>query len=394
MPTTKVPPTKRAAAISIRAVFSRVLAAVFVGALFVPVVGAWRHWDPGGEFQENRELSPRPEIPINYSDFAIYTDQWLDFYRDRFGFRNTLIRAAAITSLRSFNADIDGRVLFGKEGWLYYRPDGDPNFLAFRGLNPLSESQLDAWQQLLERRNAWLKARGIAFLVVIPPDKQTIYPEFLPDSASILVRRSHLDQIIDRLQRIHSPVFMLDLRPALLAAKSSARLYYKTDTHWNGLGAYIAYRAIINSLNQIPFKWTFTAQPRSDFITESSHLLRGDLARIIHMSKQYSETSFTLKRIAPFFIPPDAGKLGGTIVTETNDPKLPRLYFVRDSFADALIPMLGPHFSHALYSFHVEMDPILIEHEKPDLVIDEFVERSLYQDPPTDPGPPSSIVRP
>jgi hypothetical protein len=171
-----------------------------------------------------------------------------------------------------------------------------------------------------------------------------------------------------------------------MSAKSADRLYYKTDTHWNDLGAYCAYRAIIDAINRIPFKSEMTAQPRSNFIAGSSPFPRGDLARIIHMSSPSDEMSFTLTRKIPFFVPPVAHKLGGTAVTEVNDSRLPRLFFIRDSFADALIPMLGPHFSHALYYSHAEMDPNLIEREKPDLVIDEFVERFLYEDPPTDPS--------
>jgi alginate O-acetyltransferase complex protein AlgJ len=387
-PTAKAPPAKQPdATIPFRLVLSRVLAVVYVAALFVPLLGTWRHWDPGGQFQENRRLSPPPEFPINYNDVVVYADQWLNFYRDHFGFRNTLIRAVAIARLRGLAEDFDGHVLIGKKGWLFYRPDGDPDLLAFRGLNPLSEAQLDAWQQLLERRNAALSARGIAFLVVIPPDKQTIYPEFLPDSAAVLVPRSHLDQIIDRFRRTHSRVRIVDLRPALMAAKASALLYYKTDSHWNDLGAYCAYRAIIDALNQIPFKWRFTPQPRADFIARSSLFARGDLAMITHTSRQFTETSFTLTPKILSLIPPVAEKPGGIVINGTSDSTLPRLVLIRDSFARALILMLGPHFNRPLYDHQTqEIDPDLYEQEKPDIVIDEFVERFLYGAPPVDPG--------
>jgi alginate O-acetyltransferase complex protein AlgJ len=333
-------------------------------------------------------LAPIPELPINFRDIVVYPNQWIDFYRDHFGFRNTLIRAAAIARLQALAQDIDGSVLIGKNGWLFLRPEADPNFIAFRGLNPLSEKQLDAWQQLLEHRNAWLTARGIPFLVVIPPDKQTIYTEFLPPSAAPLVPRSYLDQLINRLRQTHSPVHLLDLRPALIAAKSTGQLYYKTDSHWNDLGAYYAYRAILNALNQIQPNWEFTPQPLDNFKVEPHIFVSGDLARITHVSRQIPETIYTLTPKTPP-IPTSPSNNSPTKPTQSTQSQLPRLVVIRDSFFDAMVPMFDPHFSHTFYSHHTQkMDFHLIEQQNPQLVIDEFVERFLYPDPPTDPDPP------
>ena len=41
---------------------------------------------------------------------------------------------------------------------------------------------------------------------------------------------------------------IVDLRPALKAARQDQDVYYKTNTHWNGYGAFIAYTTIINAL--------------------------------------------------------------------------------------------------------------------------------------------------
>ena len=47
---------------------------------------------------------------------------------------------------------------------------------------------------------------------------------------------------------------MLDLRPALLAAKKTAPVYLKTDTHWNQFGSFIACENIVQVLarQQLP----------------------------------------------------------------------------------------------------------------------------------------------
>ncbi|MGD0464210.1 MAG: hypothetical protein ABSB74_17140 [Tepidisphaeraceae bacterium] len=368
-----------------RCVLKRILAMVFIAALFVPVVGAWRKWDPSGESNENRRLAERPPVPRNFTEAKLYSDRWLNFYRDHFGFRNTLIRGVALTRFRGLGADTDGRVLVGRDGWLFLRPDGDVNFIAFRGLNPFSEDDLDGWQHFLEQRAKWLAARGIPMLVVIAPNKETIYREYLPDEVSPIRPPSRLDQLVERLGRAHSPVHLLDLRPALMAAKKSGRLYFKTDTHWNDEGAYVAYRAMMDAVKYLLPDWKIVPQPRGNFVPGKAPVVEGDLARMMDMPDQYPDEWLILRRKVPFEVPPGAMDPKGICVTDLNDPTLPRLVFYHDSFAIALAPMLGPNFNRVFWSFNYEMDPKAIEREKPDVVIDEFLERNLYLDPPTDP---------
>jgi len=369
-----------------RGALKLVLALLFIAALFVPAVGAWRNWDPSGESHENRRLATRPSLPRNFHEATLYSDRWLNFYRDHFGFRNTLIRGVALTRFHGLGSDTDGRVLVGRDGWLFLRADGDQNFIAFRGLNPLSEDDLDAWQHVLEQRAAWLAARGIPLLVVIAPNKETIYPEHLPDEVSPIRPPSRLDQLIEHLRQTHSPVHLLDLRPALLAVKSSGRLYFKTDTHWNDQGAYVGYRAMMDSIKDLLPKWNIVPQPRSNFVPGKAPVIEGDLARMMDMSDQYPDEWLSLTRKVPFNVPPDAMDPKGLAVTDLNDPTLPRLVFYHDSFAIALAPMIGPNFNRVFWSFNYLIDPKVIEREKPDLVIDEFLERNLYLDPPTDPA--------
>jgi alginate O-acetyltransferase complex protein AlgJ len=387
-PTTPAPQIQRAAERAhpvFRGISRRILAMLFIAALFIPAVGAWRNWDPSGESHENRRLATRPSLPRNFKDATLYSDRWLNFYRDHFGFRNSLIRGVALTRFHGLGADIDGHVLVGRDGWLFLRADGDPNFIAFRGLNPFSEDDLDAWQHVLEQRAAWMAARGIPLLIVIAPNKETIYPEYLSDEVSPIRPPSRLDQLVERLQRTHSPVHFLDLRPTLMAAKSSGRLYFKTDTHWNEIGAYVGYRAMMDAVKDLLPKWNIIPQPRSNFGPGKEPFLEGDLARMMDMSDQYPDEWFSLARKIPFDVPPGTMYPKALAVTEMNDPTLPRLVFYHDSFAIALTQMIGPSFNRVFWSFNYEIDPKAIEREKPDLVIDEFLERNLYLDPPTDP---------
>ena len=59
-------------------------------------------------------------------------------------------------------------------------------------------------------------------------------------------------------------------------------------------------------------------------------------------------------------------------------PGLPRAVILRDSMAIPLIPLLSENFSRVVYASTRQLDRALIEREKPDIVIEELVERSLH----------------
>jgi len=65
-----------------------------------------------------------------------------------------------------------------------------------------------------------------------------------------------------------------------------------------------------------------------------------------------------------------------------NDKASGKAIVFRDSFAGSWYPFLGQHFREVLYVWHYDWDRALIEREKPDVVIDEILERFFnLQDP-------------
>jgi hypothetical protein len=124
-------------------------------------------------------------------------------------------------------------VVVGLRGWLFYA--GDRSIENYRHQVPLSAAELDGWVKGIEERKAWFAARGITYLFVIAPDKQSIYPEYMPRSLAPPPGDTRLDQL-DR--RLAGDASWLDLRGPLRAAKGDEPLYPKGDTHWNDRGAY------------------------------------------------------------------------------------------------------------------------------------------------------------
>lgn len=91
------------------------------------------------------------------------------------------------------------------------------------------------------------------FLLVIVPDKLTIYNEYFP------IPISDQNRFIDRLiPYLNSQFEVVDLSSDLLKFKKyNEFLYYKDDSHWNNLGAYVGFNTLLGVLNESKLKLNF-----------------------------------------------------------------------------------------------------------------------------------------
>ena len=351
-------------------------AMLFVASLFVPLVGTRLHWDPVPS-SENRAMARLPGTPKTFRQFTRFSNLFLAYYRDHFGLRNTLIRGLSLAKFHGGLAFDQGtNIILGKDGWLFF-PKEPHNFLADRNLEPFTSDDLDVWQRTLEQRYRFCADHGIRYIVVIPPDKQTVYPELLPEQFSLLGPKSRIDQLIDRLRETNSPVHVIDLRPILSEAKKTRRIYFKTDTHWNDYGAYAAYPVLLDAVNGALPGAKMTPQPLSDFVLHES-TRSGDLAFFLNLYYEYQEDWPELVRRNPF------PTVGFSDTTKGADPHAPSLFMIHDSFTRYLYQFLGPHFSRVRWEWTTIMNGPEILNFKPDIVIDEFVERTLFKPAPVD----------
>jgi hypothetical protein len=109
-----------------------------------------------------------------------------------------------------------------------------------------------------------------------------------------------------------------------------------------------------------------------------------DLAGMMGLTRVLTETDLTLvprhprraRVVEPAGSAPTAEE--GRLVTEVDDPSLPRAVIFRDSFVSRLVPFLSEHFSRAVYLWQNDFDAAAVEREHPDVVIQEIVGRHLY----------------
>lgn len=306
--------------------------------------------------------------------------------KDSFKWRKDLVQL-----FNSYRIKIGDRVfsttLVGNNGWLFYTGEGAID--DYQGVGLAKQKDLRQLQQSLDKIKIDLMQQGISLVIVIPPNKESIYPQFMPDEIYVLRNKSPLDQFVEYMH-LHSNTRIIDLRPVLKNASKSWQVYFKTDTHWNQYGAYFAYQNIFLVLSEdYP---ALQAHPLSDYEITLGEKTTRDIANIIGLP-QIKEADWIFSPKFPVnkktvTIPLNGLNRQVRIVSNENQT-FPSIVVFHDSFFTALSPFFEAHFSRLVSVPVVSKDfnsrsvwtLTWVEQQKPDIVIIELVERYLWELP-------------
>ena len=356
-----------------------VLIGLFMTLLWLPTLDTVLHLDWTPPHGENRALAAFPKLQPGWHGLQPYVVGLEAYFNDHFGCRKCLVMWNNKLRWSLFKDKSTRSVLVGKDGWLFTT---DFEMIDhYRGQLQFTSEQLRDWQVLLEKRRDWLARRGIAYLFVVTPDKHTIYPEALPDWVTKVRPQTKLDQFVAYMHA-HSTVPILDQREVVRDAKQICPTYFKTDTHWNSFGGFVAYQELMRTLAK--------QRPGLEPLSLASFTLTNrfepgmDLARILGLSLPESNAySLVPKPGLPQFttkLPPPEH------VHEpryTYNPQAQgRVIIFQDSFAMNWLQFLGYHFNQVTYLWQYALDPAWIEREKPDIVVSEMNERLFNTERP------------
>jgi alginate O-acetyltransferase complex protein AlgJ len=270
-------------------------------------------------------------------------------------------------------------VLLGKDGWMHYTGDGELNYFQ-------NATKMENEKELVKRLkalNRYLTSQGITLLVAVAPDKSTIYPDTLPDQIKPLSKQSWLDSLLSYAGEKDMPL-IIDLRPVLRAERQDRDVFYKTDTHWNGYGAFAAYKAIINTLKSShPELQSYEISDLNlKLVTKDNDL--HDTPQMLGINTITEPTLFIApkKPFVQMLHPMDY--YGYNQFSSIPDSTLPTLLAFHDSQgAHYLNNYLSMNFAKSYFVHYLSMPDYLtqeaIEQFKPDVIIIEIVERGLNQ---------------
>ena len=329
---------------------------------------------------ERRNLA---SFPMFSKDVSYFAQEFNKYYSDHFGFRELLTKLYFKIESKINKSTSYDDVTIGKDGWMFlggikpgYTEYGDPIGDAIH-INLYSDKELEVFAKNIAQLNRWLKNKGIEYFFVVAPNKHTIYFDKMPDYIVKKNPYSAMDQLLDYLYK-NTDVNVIDLRPVLNKLKNKYQLYYKTDTHWNYMGANVAQFEIMKRIEN-KFPGLLVPYLLSDHEFKDLNFSEGDLARFAgleivennpypifkHSCKQHNEES---------------DKEAAIVYTTVCENQKLRLLVFRDSFFKALQPYFSRKFKTVTYiPGKISYQKLIkyIDKYQPDIVIEEVIEREL-----------------
>lgn len=220
-------------------------------------------------------------------------------------------------------------------------------------------------------------------VLLIAPDKARIYSNYLPDNLHVSKIR-YIDFYLSELRKNKDLVIYDPEKDILEEANNiDEKLYYRTDSHWNLKGAYIAYTGLLKKLGLNPVQVSFNS-------ADSWH---GDLINIAELKAEnihfHNDDTFNIQVLQQTSIQCTPKGLTNEAFGNNEDcinslaPIDKKVWVIGDSFSRALRDYLTASFKKVNFVGHWnEQLPILSKElseakEKPDIIIIVKVARTF-----------------
>ena len=259
----------------------------------------------------------------------------------------------------------------------------------YTGSCPFSEEESAAILEVLQRRKASYAERGAEYILVILPNAQTVYSEYMPAYCGPISDRTRLAVLSDYLVANGFYDF-LDPTEELKAAKGEDPLYNNTENTLNALGLYYVYRTVYAHFSPVVSENTTPLEREA--LTFYHHTTTGKAAarraglaqvvknRTVSLSNAtalnyrfvYNEWDAATSILLPFYIPSEV----------SGSPEL-LLQFSGTWERLQIEPFFSNTFSKVTYQTDLRDDPLIFEAATPKVVV-QFVyenELSLLLDP-------------
>ena len=348
---------------------------VFVLLLFVPQL-VWplasAHVDTGN--YEKRRLNGMPSF--RWKRFYRFPVEFDSYINDHLPFRNQVIRINNAVDYLIFDSPNSNFVIAGREDWLFYDAahDGDP-IRDYQGRLLLSQERLAEAAKRLQTVHQTLAEQGKEFVILIVPNKERVYSDLMPARYGAPAEHYPAQQLVDYLKE-HTDIKVIYVYDDMMAARQqiAQNIWYKLDTHWNKLGAYIGAQALLEQLG-IDLPKADSDQVAIVMGEETA----GDLANMMnlndmlkHRDHEYCVTGYDTHNVQ--ILAQDYQK-ALLFKAENADPR--RLYLLRDSFGNNLAPILASQFNDSCFmerNAYSYQDFLTYD---ADILVFELVERRL-----------------
>lgn len=335
----------------------------------------------------NETQTQWPSVTTEEGTFnSHFLDGMGSYFETHYAFRPQLITADAKIQSALFEVSNTDAVTTGQDGWLYY----SSTLHDYLGEESLSDRGMWNLSHNVALIQNYVGAMGAKFLFMVPPNKNSLYPEHMPYyyglEASDRRNRDHLQEYLDEEGVNYLNLFEL-------IGNEEETLYLKQDSHWNNKGAMMVYRAVLDAMDKKHDSY-------ETIVPEYRAIHKGDLSNMIFPSDETLEEDYDYGLEPAFVYQP--GPMSSDPVSvedyriETVNPSAEEtLLMYRDSFGNTLIPIFSNAFGRG---FYVKATPYPVARDirqyEPQYVVIELVERNirnLAKSPAIVPAPRRSI---
>lgn len=325
-----------------------------------------------GAKEANLEKRQLAELPALTQDGRLNLDfpkRFDSYMSDNFGLRQYYVTGWAALEYYLLGCSPNASVIAGRGGWLFFGEEaGD-----YLGRGLLSPEDISRIVRTLRLEKEYLASQGVAFVFTVAPNKSTVYGQYMPARYVKESEESNLGNLSAALAG--SGVEYCDLYAALMARRDAAQLYHSKDSHWNNIGALEGYRALMDSVSKAMGGFRYDAYENATYAWKRNW--DGDLEAMLLPALGNLDWQAEYGMARAFRYEGRPRTMEDMRIASTSGVNGTRLLMFRDSFANALIPIVSNAFGYACYTRSVPYDLTLAAGEKADVVVQEIVERNI-----------------
>lgn len=298
---------------------------------------------------------------INYLNATEKFDNWASL---NFGFRNRLIGLNNRISMNVFGQSGEKSVIVGEDGWLFY----ESALHDYTGEDVLSDEEIAELAKLITEASEAVTRQGAAAVWVIAPNKMEIYGEKMPYYLIENTADGNYEKLMKALSG--TDVNYVDLKKTLTDSRNSFSepIYHKLDSHWNNIGAGIAYEAVMDSIGLSHTEY-------SDAGYTMRNNFSGDLYAMLFADGREKDMQAYYDIMPEFLYTSNYRGDDDLLITTSCDTGEGKLLMFRDSFGNALHSFFAADFSEAEFRRSIPYD--ISDIKGADVVVFEIVERNI-----------------
>lgn len=292
---------------------------------------------------ENRTLASKPILVL--TNINEYPKKYEEYFNDYLPFRNELVKLKNLNDIKTFNNLVHKDLILGKEKWLFLK--WDPLIPNYMGTYTYTEEELERAKNNLIRLKEVFNKNGADFYMVICPDKNQIYPEYMPDYIKRIHPEFNATDVFIKYMKENTDLNIIYLKEYFLDVKKYYPIYYKFDAHWNKLGAYFGYQEIMNNIGKDYVNINNIFLQRIENAENTPSLAQ--LASLRNSKLYKYDTEYIISNYTEYKYKLLTNYRWEYISCESDSKNNTSIVMIRDSFADNIFDYMSTRFSKTSY---------------------------------------------